>query len=755
MSAKLVDNQGILLEGRFGFIGRQEEIAQIERALRGDDSACVLLIGTGGIGKTELAYGFSRWYASRGACAGGVFATSFEAKADFGQVIASIVGHRTDFYQLPEEEQWQRLIGYLRQNPCLLIWDNFETVAGPGEGADPVATDEQRQLLSHFLHALSGGQSRIIITTCKTEEEWLGIPYERVEVGGLSPDDARQLAAAVLTASGHDPSHFANDPSYEQLLDLMEGHPRSIEILLPHLRSRSPAEIVHEIRQRQTTLQENIEEAAAGFAFAQMSSQARVHLPFLGLFVSRVSSGTVGSFVGSGDEQQQVYERLLGEALDADEWEAVLNEAGDYGLLQRPERQLYEMHSTLPFFLRSQLASHVGPEGVSCLEAEFTKFYSGLSAQMIERARGGDQSALLIAHFEEPNLLRALRHAERKEEWAATHQISRLLGELYKASARVEEWNALCDRLLQAVGGEISAEAGKDRAQLWLFLIGDEASQAVNRGELRAAEAAYQRILDYLGSHPELSDAMSVADLYYQLGLIAQRQQEFNYAEHWYKKALETYERLGTERKAARAYLQLGRLGQERQQFDQPEQWFLKALRILERLGSEQETAPIYFQLGIIAEHKHQFSLAEQRYRRALQTYERLDMQRHAAEVYSALGLLAQRQEHFDQAEQWTLKALETLERQGDPPLLVRPLAALGLLYWQQDQLSEAISWFGGALSIAAEYNLGLTRGILEGLAEIMDTMGEEEFAAAWRQAFQDQEPPLALLREVWGQPEG
>jgi hypothetical protein len=112
--------------------------------------------------------------------------TSFQSKADFGQVIGSIVGYGTDFSSLSEQQQRDQLVRYLRENPCLLIWDNFEPVAGYPVGATPLASDQEGEKLSRFLKSLRGGRSRVLITTRKEEEDWLGIGYRLVPIEGLT-----------------------------------------------------------------------------------------------------------------------------------------------------------------------------------------------------------------------------------------------------------------------------------------------------------------------------------------------------------------------------------------------------------------------------------------------------------------------------------------------------------------------------------------------------------------------------------------
>ena len=356
-------------EGRFGFIGRDYDILRIERALRRDQYPWALLSGVGGVGKTDLSYGFARWYAETGGAPGGVFATSFKEKADFGQVVGSIAGHGTDFSRLPEEQQWQLLVGHLRQTPCLLIWDNFEPVAGYPEGTEPLAAPAAREQLARFLQALKGGRSRVLISTRKPGEDWLGIAYELLEVRGLPRREAVPLAQVILKTVGRQPADFRDDPDFARLLDLLHGHPRSLVLVLPHLRTQSPAAIIESLLHRTDQLGEAMEDASLAFAFARMSPSTRQHLPLLGLFASYVWLGTLVNFVAAGAAGQQTYAEVVGEALDRAGWAGVLAEAARAGLLEDRGGGLYGLHPTLPAFLRRQLLAAAGEAGLQRLDS--------------------------------------------------------------------------------------------------------------------------------------------------------------------------------------------------------------------------------------------------------------------------------------------------------------------------------------------------------------------------------------------------
>ena len=459
-------------EGRFGFVGRDYDILRLERALRSDDAPWALISGLGGSGKTALAYGFARWYAETGGCPGGVYVASFREKADFAQVVGSIVGYGTDFSRLPEEELRQFLVQHLRENACLLVWDNFETVAGYPRGTTPLATAEEQGKLSDFLRVLRGGKSRVIITTRSPEEAWLDVAPELVEIRGLVSRDAAQLAQRILRAVGCQPSDFRDDAAYSRLLNLLRGHPRSLEVILPHLRSQSPGQVIHTLQHSIDTLGDVLE-ASLDYGFGRLSPRTQRHLPLLGLFATYVHVGTVANFVSAGDAQQEAYAEVMGEALDAAGWAAVLEEARAAGLVRMAGPGLYELHPTLPRFLRRRLHAAAGEDGLARLDREFRRFFAAWAAHYHDPLRSGDESAVVVATIEEANLLRALRLAEAEQAWAEAQAIVQSLGEYYEMRSRTSEWNALRRQFLAVVGQgdkghELAPDADRDRADLWM-----------------------------------------------------------------------------------------------------------------------------------------------------------------------------------------------------------------------------------------------------------------------------------------------
>jgi len=264
-------------EGKYGFISRDNDILRIERALH--DSTVALVTGMSGIGKTELAYGFARWFAETGGCPGGVFVSSFKGGGNIGKVLGDILGYATDLSRLSEEKQEELAIKYLREHSCLIIWDNFETVSGYPEGTEPLATYEERRKLAEFLQALRGGKTHVLITTRKPEERWLGVAYSLIELKGLAYRDAVLLANRILQTVGRKPEDF-KDENYPELLRLLHGHLRAMEVVLPQLRWKTPSAVIEELQHNLKAYPE-ILDASSEYAFSQMPEEARKHLLLL------------------------------------------------------------------------------------------------------------------------------------------------------------------------------------------------------------------------------------------------------------------------------------------------------------------------------------------------------------------------------------------------------------------------------------------------------------------------------------------
>lgn len=771
-------------ERRFGFVGRGQDILHIERALADSNSPCVVISGISGVGKTELAYGFARWYAQTGGCPSGVFATSFRHKASFGQVAASIAGV-TDTLALSESDLCRSLAEFLKNNKCLLVWDSVETIDGYADGM-PLASTKDRKQLSDLIATLRGSNSRIIITTRRPQEAWITTPFTLLEIGGLNIAESSQLARMILGTVGRKPEDYKSDEDYLSLLQLLEGHPRSLEIVLPHLRSRSPRSIMDAIQHRIGTLSETLVDASMQYAFSGLSCNAQAHIPLLGVFASRCWPSMMAAFE-KDCESRGISARP---PIDMNDWEQVLNEAADLGLLRMLPGPAYELHPTIAPFLRTKLLSQLGEEQLRAIDVLISEGYASISSRLLVGLQSRDEVAITRLLADEENFLRALRVAEQTCMWLCVQVIAQVIHEFYEYCGRWQEWRSLRRRLLDSLGLDVSNSTTIEYTSLSYYLHSAEANEAILRGDLQYAESIYQHVIDILSPTMDDHDAHMLAACYHDLGIIEEKRHHFEEAEEHYRAALQVYEQLNSDREVAVEYLhlgiiaqnvgdldqaeilckkalevnkrissdrdvaldyhQLGRIAEQRRLWDEAERWCRMALGINERLDFAQAAATNYHELGVISRERKCHDDAEGYHRLALMIYDQLESPIDVAFEYLHLGIIAQDRKQVAEAEVWYQHALNICEVQKNAPLAGRIYGQLGTLRCEQRRLCEAVGLIGKAALIAWNGSVESLAPALYNLASLHQELGEDEFLKIWLAEFGEIESCLLEgLREV------
>jgi tetratricopeptide (TPR) repeat protein len=723
--------------GTYGFIGRDYEILRLERAFR--QNRVVLLKGMGGVGKTELALGFARWLRDTQGREGGIFFTSFERGATLNNVVNQIgrvlVGE--GFAQYSFAEQRAAVLQYLQTNPCLLIWDNFEPVAGFPKGNEPLLAQSAREELQQWLKEMRQGQSWVLITS-RREETWLDCGYRLENLSGLSPADAEELAAKILQSAGVNRQNLPAE--YLDLLKILGGHPLSLRVVLPHLKTQNPTQLIAALRQGLDTFQGAEEEGRSqsltvslDYSFTKLSERARQHLPFLAFFCERVDADWLHAFSSNPDnEYGRAYRAVFGENLQQADWLALLNEAAAAGILEYWFDTIYKIHPALPWYLRQRLSEghrppsppSLGGTGVQSppapltpqfwgelagaslfdkggrregeLEKKLLSFYAGLASSCRREMIGKAELATNILLIEEPNLLQYLRLAEQQQDWANAQSILQALGEVYGRIGRRPEFRVLRQRALTQIGSLLATAKAKGREALdfWMYLRNVDANEVLQAADLSGARAVHQEILHELTALNDPSVNDKIAGVYHNLGIVAQLQRQYPEAIAYFQKALKIYEDAGDDYNAASDYHQLGRVAQEQRRYEEAIAFYQKALKIFEDAGDDYSTSYEYQGLGDVAREQGNLEAAAVYYQQAF-----------AASIAG---------------NDWR-KASTNLSNRG------RVLEA-------QENWTEALKSYIRALAIDLENNQDWIRFDLQDLGRMLKQLGESQFKSIWLQ---------------------
>jgi len=691
-------------EGRYGFIGRDGDILRLERLLRSDNSPWVVVSGVAGTGKTEFVYGFARWFAETNGCPGGLFVHTLTQAASLNGIMQSLEAFTGQHSDRSEQKLAQLLTRFLKENRCLLILDDCETLSECQVDQELHDTNDERDKIIGFLRGLCGGRSRVLIVTRNPNELTRELGCSLLELAGLQAADAGLLAQSILRSIGKSADDYRDKPEYSEVLVLLAGHPLTMMVALPLLRSNQPHEIVRALRDGAEPLGGLVDSSlytSLRCVFEHLSPEARRHLAALSLFSSRFDAAVVARLLHFEKTRGlPVYAEVVGESPTAEQWRTVLSEAEAAGLVQRISESCFGLHPVMPSFLRQMLLDSAGESGLARLDEAFTAFYASWASTFAVGVDERRPEAIAAVGFEEQNLLRAVAIAEREQKWLDLQAIAQTLFGFYEARGREEERDSVRRRLLDAVGWELADGADVHHASLWRYLLGNEANSALAKGELSRAEEIHRAILAHLERRTDPEDDRATATAYHQLGIIAQERKRPEQAEQCFRKALAISMALGLEADVAAEYHHLGMLAQEQARYDEAEALFKEALAIKVPLRLEVGAAMEYHHLGLIAHERSRYDEAEAFFQRALEISERLGLEADAASEYLQLGAVALGRSNPEEAETWFKKALEIHQRLDREVESALDFESIGRSRLLRGQYAEALAWMESALAI-------------------------------------------------------
>ena len=740
------------------FVGRDDLFYQLEAAAQLQRVA--VLTGPGGTGKTELAKGFARWQRDTGGVDDPrlVLWHSFEpGVASFGlDGVITAIGlgvFGADFARLEAEQRLEAVKLLLGRYRVLLVWDNFESVREmpDPDGATPPLGEAESGRLREFLDWVRDHSASTVIITSRAREEWLG-QVRRIEVGGLNRAEAAQYAGHLL-ALYPAARQRRERRSFGELLDWLDGHPLVMRLTLPCLDDTDPAALLAGL---QGTVPLPGQDAGQGrlsslgasiaYSFAHLGEKTARLLPALSLFHGTADDalltalsmveGAPGRFAGISHQ----------------EWTAVLQDAARVGLLTGIAPGMYRIHPALPGYLAAgwQAAS---PEGYEqerdAYEQALCTATAAFSGWLTEEIASGDAAlAYTVTGLQRRTLGAMLRYALDHRAWDDADRIVRALDEYWDTHGLDEEAAAWSDRILAATAGpgQYPPEAARP---LWLYTTIQQATRQMDAGLPDQAAHTYRQALGYLQGHPETEwTRATIAVLYHQLGMTAQRRGRMEEAEDWYRQSLAISEEVGDRPGMASSYHQLGTTAQDRGRMEEAEDWYRQSLAIKEELGDRPGMASSYHQLGTTAQDRGRMEEAEDWYRQSLAIKEELGDRPGMASSYHQLGKTAQERGRMEEAEDWYRQSLAISEKLGNRPYMAGTYHQLGMTARDRGRMEEAEDWYRQSLAIKEE--LGDRPGMASTYHELGTTAqdrGRMEEAEDWyRQS-------LAISEELGDRP--
>jgi predicted ATPase/DNA-binding SARP family transcriptional activator len=665
------------------FVGRTEELAQIEALLAESGCRLLTLIGIGGVGKTRLALqvAHSLVASQRDLFRHGVYFVPLAAISTADQIIAAIAD-AMNFAFSGQEAIKTQVLNHLREKDALLILDNFEHIIG------------EAALLTELLQVARG--VKVLITSrerLNLYEEWLfhvhglSLPHAN-DVTSLMQSGAVQLFAQRARRLSTR-FNLANEPDViAGICRLMEGLPLSIELAAGWVRTHTCDEIARAIQRNLDFLSTSARNAperhrslrvAFDYSWDMLTHDDAHKLARLAVFR--------GTFDDAAAE-------AIAAATRAD-----LERLADKSLVERTSDGRWSIHE----MLRQYLAERVGEAEWPGVQMAHSRFFAQFVIQRAPMREAADEPQALAELRREIGNLRAawewlIAQVRQKHDLgeisALVNQCVPMLAYFHVRECWYQEgWQVFAD----------AQQAMRDLGGATATLATVESSLAEIAFSLSRYADVVALIEQALPAMREAGDQILIAEALARLGKAHVRMGHYAEAEPVLNESLATF-LAANERKGSTAALNwLAALHSNQGQFEKARVCFETCLAIFREHGYKRGIANTLNNLGSNYGRNDQFAeerpLYEEAHRLALEVGERILI----AVTLSNLGSNARSLGSLEGSRQYFETSLAHCREMGERRWVAANLNGLALTLIDKGELDAAWNAAQEALQISRE----------------------------------------------------
>lgn len=687
-------------------VGRDTELAIVERYLADPSCRILSLLGPGGMGKSYLSQHVGRRQLHAPRFVDGVWFVALESLTDASQVagaVAEALGVRLEGASTPLAQ----LVAHIGERRTLLILDNHEHVMA----AAPLVAELVRACPK--LAVLVTTRERLAL-----EREWV-LPLQGLSFPAEAPasvEEARRYGAVELFERRAQQVRPEFELTPEQLPALtrlnlvLQGLPLGIEMVAAWVRLLSLEVIARQVEHNFDLLALDAPDvperhrsirAVFDYSWELLDAAEREALLTLSVFRSGIALDAAAALEVSVSRMATLADRSL---------------------LQREADGRFQQHPLLQRYAAARLAAD--PQREAELRRRHALHFLGLLAERGQQLRGPRQKEALAALVQNSENLRAAwlwsaRHGD-PHDLAATAEPLRLF---YDQRGLIAEGLELFRRVADELPSGSPALGHVQVNEAWLHLRASDYERAEARvtagtarlqgGGARRTAALALNVRGALAAHqgdPEharerFREALRTARLLGADDLIAVALDnlasvettlgEVAAAEGHYRESLARAEAAGNHGQLVLSLNNLGNLLMQQQRFSAAEDALERGLALARETGVSRLLPFFLANLALVAEARDDLEVALQRFAEALSLIREGTERHFEAALLLEAGRLRLRCERQREAEEDALRALRLGRALDETPLLLRALLLLGECWLARGQGARAAAPLG------------------------------------------------------------
>ena len=683
-----------------GFVGRKKEIRDIRQAINHPRMPAVYIYGLGGVGKTALtARVIEKVKQDKSVEAVCVircdkieptFASVIEKLANFisfqGKEGHARAGQVLKESRIPIDERVSLLNNAIKDYRYLCIFDNFESLfvqqAPCGELKDEELTRFFSSLFDHNWHST-------FVFTCRYQWQLLseksdkgnylkcGLPLENLLTIHLPGLTQHQTIQAMNNLAG--PLSRLNYKEQSRLLPLIQGHPKTIELLDSYLQKHTVSQVLED----ESLWGKVIEDIGAYFMdglWQDLNTDEQEALGILAVFRSPLTAQDIQRLV----PRKEALNKLIG-----------------YSLLQlEGEGRGYIVHPVVSEYVLAK----IGNAECKRLHKKASDFYIHQHGELLEIV---PEAKLLGALCYVTRML-----AQRGMREQANAKASSLLeihhhlfeaGEYEQAGEIVNAiWMFLNFQGLRELVKELLKKSIDSREGFGKYVaMGNLASLLNDEGKWQEALDTSQECLEFFRSIDAKSQMASVIS---QQALIYQERGKYEQALRLEQEGLALEEEIGNKEGIVIFYYHIAQLLDRMEKYDEALKQGEKGLEMARESGNQELEAAFLHQLGVTLNKLNLPKGALEHFSKSIAIKEQIGDKRGKVDSQYEIGKLLLAARRFKEALDCFQQALNIHRELGDPVKVAISLEAIGAVFAGQGYYEEALIKYQEALQLKRQY---------------------------------------------------